>query len=59
MYSECIVHYDTAIHTRIKHWCECTMGNIARGACREGNTARGKAECCIGLRDTPQVQYFA
>ena len=35
------------------------MENTARGACREINTARGAAECCIYLETRPRVLYFS
>ena len=34
------------------------MKNTARGMCRETNTARGEAECCICLETPPECCIF-
>ena len=35
------------------------MEKKQEGACREINTARGEAECCIYLETRPRVLYFS
>ena len=37
--------------------CVC-MVNTGRRACREANTARGEAECCICLETPPECCIF-
>ena len=59
------VHFVPLIRPRkvqyilLKALPQVCMENTARGACREINTARGEAECCIYLETCPRVLYFS
>ena len=44
----------------LKHRCACVRKIQYEGVCREANTARGEAECCISLETPPGgVLYFS
>ena len=43
----------------LKHCREFVWKIQHEGACREINTARGEAECCIYLETHPRVLYFS
>ena len=42
----------------LKHRCACVQKIQYKGVCREANTARGKAECCICLETPPKYCIF-
>ena len=42
----------------LKHRCTCVHKIQYEGVCREANTARGEAECCICLETPPKYCIF-
>ena len=53
-----IIHIWLGIKYYLKHCRELVWKIQHKGACREINTARGEAKCCIYLETRPRVLYF-
>ena len=43
----------------LKHCRACVRKIQYEGVCREANTARGEAKCCICLETPPRLLYFS
>ena len=53
-----IIYIYIYMYVLVKAPLQVCMENTARGMCRETNTARGKAECCICLETSPSAVFF-